>query len=158
MAQSSQGGSQFADGSVKQTRVRRIKVRKRSKDRRPTPGFLAKYGLDVLILLLLALAFVALTYRWHRWFTEDTTIGGVILLSLTIGLGLVRMRHHLLNSNRWLDTNPCSRCGHAELKRTPRKPWHYALASITGLPLRRYICAACGWKGLRLDESKIDRG
>lgn len=156
MTETSDGGSQPVEPPGQRTRVRRVKVKRPSHDpRTASPSLLATYGLDFLILLALILAGIALTNYWHHLFTVDTTIGGAVLLVLSVAFALMRVRHHLLHSVRWLDTAPCPRCGRAELKRTPRKAWHKVLGSLTGMPIRHYICAHCAWKGSRLDESKI---
>lgn len=156
MAETSEQGSQPVEPPIQRTRVRRVKVKRPSHDPRAAQASLvATYGLDVLIVLALILAGIALSNNWHHLFTVDTTIGGAVLLVLSITFGLMRVRYHLLHSTRWLDTSPCPRCGRLELKRTPRKNWHKVVGSLTGLPLRRYICAHCAWKGVRLDESKI---
>ena len=50
----------------------------------------------------------------------------------------------------------CPSCGYAHLKRMERLKRDRMLATV-GVPLRRYICPECHWKGTRVNEEYFNR-
>jgi hypothetical protein len=78
---------------------------------------------------------------------------GVILL-LPVGAGaILRLRWHVVRNRRlWL--SDCPRCGSKDLRRSPRLPRDRLLNRLR-IPVRRYICADCYWKGSRIDSTRL---
>lgn len=80
-----------------------------------------------------------------KWLTTPTNI---IALILVVGIGFFvvkRLRYHLLRLTAFDQT--CPVCHH-QTHRRHRKAYHRFLSAI--VPLRRYYCRNCGWKGLRV--------
>jgi len=137
---------------------------------------------EIIIALLVCLAVFLLveqmnirqsTYAWlvalAGWLTrlaasaleeltrlvQTTTVSDLtayLLLLVTAGLVVWRVRHRLLTLPRFSDVQ-CPRCG-SELTRIHR----HRLDRLLGVfvPLRRYQCkdSECAWRGLRVYRSK----
>jgi hypothetical protein len=78
--------------------------------------------------------------------TPSNYIGTILIIGL-LYFALARIRYHLLrlaNSNR-----VCPVCNHKIHKRH-RKKYQRLLSYY--IPVRRYYCSYCGWKGLRVSK------
>jgi hypothetical protein len=74
-------------------------------------------------------------------------IGILILLGVTIVI-IFRIRWRILNNDHfWSDH--CPRCDSSGLKRV-RRYWFDRLIGVFGIPVRRYRCSDCKWRGLRV--------
>lgn len=80
---------------------------------------------------------------------------GALLLLLAICSALMRARKFYVDNPEHWQRTPCPVCGTKVKKRMARKWYHKAAATITQMPLRRYICAECGWTGMLIDEHHL---
>jgi hypothetical protein len=102
-------------------------------------------GLTLLVLATAVLVFLLLEPIWWPF-------GGALLAIGLLG-GALRLHYHVLNNHRlWLAE--CPRCDEHSLRRMRRSVWH-RMASWAGIPVRPYICNSCGWRGSRIDHTKI---
>jgi hypothetical protein len=87
---------------------------------------------------------------WLAYRRGALLLGGLTLLAamLTGGSAVqVRLRRRRI----WQFSQGCPQCQQHQLKRTHRKASDYLL-SMAGFPVRRYICAHCGWRGRRIHQ------
>lgn len=121
-------------------------------------------------LLILASFAAALIFLFNRWWSIPVALrpGGPVgqFLDLLTALGLMppigfvafvvtaiiaaRRLRWRVNHTRFLRKSHCPRCGSHDLQRTPRKPIERRIANM-GIPLRRYICVDCHWRGPRIE-------
>lgn len=80
-------------------------------------------------------------------------IGGLLLLA-SFPLSILFMRRTVLYNDRFWRRNGCPHCGRDELRRTGRL-WYHRLLNLLGLPVRRFVCPNCHWKGGRIDEGHL---
>lgn len=82
------------------------------------------------------------------WFKKPSNI---ITLFIILGVSyffLKRLRYHLLRRGEEYDQT-CPVCENKTHKR--HRKWHHYLLS-NFIPVRRYYCKNCGWKGLRIQR------
>jgi hypothetical protein len=133
-------------------------VRRRRRTRPSRRKQLAPYWPDALVLLslLLTLLFVLLrltTARSAGWQASLEYLG-LLFLALTCTGGVLRLRHHARQRRRWWASEGCPRCGEMHLKRTPRHRSDHLFGAV-GIPVRRYLCRSCSWRGRRIDEQHV---
>lgn len=75
------------------------------------------------------------------------------LVVTAVGILLWALRNRIVNRPSTWD-RACPQCGGSHLKRIHRHVWQ-VVPSWVGIPVRRYLCDDCGWKGLRIDETRI---
>jgi hypothetical protein len=130
------------DGTPKLHRSRR------TRNRRNWNGeMVMAYLWDGVAALILATA-VAVFFLDARW----RPLGGLILAAGLL-VGALRIHYHILHNQRWW-LSVCPQCETDGLRRMRRAVWHRAVG-WTGIPIRPYICNSCGWRGSRIDQTKI---
>ncbi len=75
---------------------------------------------------------------------------GWALLAFAIILIPLRARWWLLNESPWLRMQ-CPRCGSTKIHRVHRRAWERVAGKI--VPMRRYRCSVCRWRGMRIDRT-----
>ena len=80
-------------------------------------------------------------------------MGFLLVILATVVLGN-QARLQLMQRKVWWRASGCPSCGSEALKRRRRTRLDRLIGRL-GIPLRRYICAQCGWQGLRIDESHL---
>lgn len=128
---------------------------------------------DLLLLLLFAIFSIFLFNLW--WYVPPALrpgwpIGPFLDILRAYGLmppiglvGLVvatvlaarRLRWRINHTPRFYKDH-CPRCGSHDLQRTPRRPFERRIAN-TGIPVRRYICVDCHWRGTRIESTLVPR-
>lgn len=98
-----------------------------------------------LLLLLAAGAILLSDPRWQ--------LLGALLLVAGLMAAALRLHYHILYNRRWW-LSVCPRC-QADALRRLRRSWWQRLLGWAGIPARPYICGACGWRGNRVDQTKI---
>lgn len=82
--------------------------------------------------------------------TLSDSVAIVILLAVLYGI-FWRVRWRILRSEKfWSDH--CPRCDSSGLQRIRRR-WYDRLLGLAGIPVRRYRCTECKWRGLRIHKS-----
>ena len=76
--------------------------------------------------------------------------GGVVLGLALLGVIGYARRHLMERSKLWI--HACPECGSYDLRRSHRR-WHDRLLNRLGLPIRRYRCPNCHWRGPRLGSN-----
>ena len=125
-------------------------------------------------LLLLCTILIGLIFLFNRWWSIPIALRpagllgqavdafaargylpmfGVLLL-LPTSLGAVHRLRWRINHVRLLWKSTCPKCGSADLQRTPRKPIERRIANM-GIPVRRYICVDCHWRGPRIEGTLV---
>ncbi len=74
---------------------------------------------------------------------------GYGLLAFAIILIPLRLRWWLLNESPLLHLR-CPRCGSTNIHRVHRRGWERVAAKV--VPIRRYRCSECRWRGMRIDR------
>lgn len=90
---------------------------------------------------------------FERWLAEQggsEFLGGVLLTAALIGAA-GQFRRYLLNRSK-LWTHSCPKCGNFNLRRA-RRHWLDRVLNLIGIPIRRYHCSNCHWRGRRLGSS-----
>lgn len=124
---------------------------------------------DVLLLLLLLLALLLLldplaetavanaypSPLWHWLMREGglPIIGAGLLLGTMLPASL-RLRWRINHHTPWW-ARSCPKCRSANLSRIHRTRLD-KLVNYVGIPIRRYICRDCHWKGARIDERRVN--
>lgn len=154
--------------SVVVRRSSRRRRRKQSEGRsHRLAAWLRAYGVDLIIALialaglalLLAPLFLAESGRAQEglasWLAYEGGAEqlGVFLLVIALLAGSWRLRWRVLRHEPWW-ARRCPECGANALKRTHRR-WYDRLWGWVGVPMRRYICVECRWRGMRIDERRI---
>ncbi len=116
--------------------------------------WLRKYGVDLVLLILGGTAVVLLSNPAIDLLYQSTLpmIGGALLLGVLIGSSIRAKQHIMMSQAVW--SNHCPSCERSSLRRIHRKPLDRFIGR-TGIPVRRYMCSACHWHGLRVDETRI---
>ncbi len=146
----------------KKPRLRRTKTRRSRRQRRRQAARMGALALDLLPLLLLLLALAILL---APVLAAQTQLGaalerlelawlGRVLLLLSLILGFSRVRRRVNDHQPWWSRHGCPSCGSRDLKRSPRRAGDRLVGRL-GVPARRYVCADCGWRGRRIDESRV---
>jgi len=137
--------------SVQHSPLERRRRRRRSKRQRLGDWLRARfYAFSLLGLLGLTAIFI-----WNPFGMLPATawvVAGVWALT-AVGISLWRLRARINQHAAWWD-RACPQCGSPELKRVHRKPRERLLGAL-GIPVRRYVCADCRWRGSRIDERRI---
>jgi hypothetical protein len=151
-------------------RSSRRRRRRKQKERRShrLAAWLRAYGLDLLISLLILMG-LALFFNAPRllagpdrfqaslgnWlaFGNGAEQLGIFFLVVALLAGSWRLRWRILHHQSWW-ARQCPECGANALKRTHRR-WYDRLWEWVGVPMRRYICVECRWRGMRIDERRI---
>jgi hypothetical protein len=131
--------------------LERRRRRRRSKRQRLGDWLRARF----YAFLLLALFGLTAVFIWNPFGLPPATawvIAGVSALAFG-GVALWRLRERINHNAAWLD-RACPQCGSPELKRVHRKPRERLLGAL-GIPVRRYVCADCRWRGARIDERRV---
>lgn len=128
---------------------------------------------DLFFILAFLVDFIFLFNLW--WHIPPTVRPGGLLgqsldmlraigLMPPIGLGALiftsifaarRLRWRINNTSRFWKSH-CPRCGSSDLQRTPRRPIERRVANM-GIPVRRYICVECHWRGPRIESTLVPR-
>lgn len=78
---------------------------------------------------------------------------GALLLVVTTVAAARRLRWRINHTTLfWKDD--CPRCGDPDLQRIPRKPHERRIAAL-GIPVRRYYCVVCRWRGTRIEGTLV---
>lgn len=160
--------SQSSDSSTQSSYQRRRSRRRRSRRTRRVAAWLMRNGLDLslnllflfgIVLLFNPLRLLAAPGRFElglaRWLVHDggtQSIGGLILVA-TMLIGAIRLRWRI-NANKAWWARHCPECGGTQLGRMHRK-WYDRVLNAAGIPVRRYVCRECHWRGPRIDDSHI---
>lgn len=155
------------------TRSKKKRIREGS--RHDTPTFWEDHSTKVwfLLSLILALFFLInpLPYFIPREFEETLTSSnlpqmlaygsgaitlGIIFSVISIILLFLIVRGIMANSRRYWSI-VCPNCEGNQLKRLARTRNQRIIGKLFFLPVRRYICAGCGWKGSRVDYTRLKR-
>lgn len=147
---------------------RRRSRRSRTQRRKQIKRWLLHNGLDILLTLLLIGSIIMLFNPlplfaapgrfgaglgfWLAYEGGIQSIGGVILAG-TVLVGAMRLRQRI-NARRAWWARHCPNCGSSQLSRIHRN-WIDRLVSRLGIPIRRFVCRDCHWRGARIDESRI---
>jgi predicted RNA-binding Zn-ribbon protein involved in translation (DUF1610 family) len=76
---------------------------------------------------------------------------GALLLGLVLLAMVVYFRRQLrARSSMW--THACPECGSYQLQRVHRR-WYDRLLNLIGIPIRRYRCPNCHWRGPLLSSN-----
>lgn len=128
---------------------------------------------DLLLLALFLIGFIFLFNLW--WYVPSALrprgfVGqffdmlraggfmpaiGLIILIFTLVCAARRLRWRINNTHAFWKS-ACPRCGSHDLQRTPRKPVERRVANM-GIPVRRYICVECHWRGPRIESTLVRR-
>ena len=146
-------------------RRRRSSRRRRMKK---IDAWLSRNGLDLFGICFFLLALVLLLVPFHTLLSENQlesrlvkwlvfeqgtpSLGGAFLV-VAVLVGVVRVRMRINGRQQWW-ARQCPTCQGTHLSRIHRT-WPDRLLGKTGIPVRRYVCRDCGWRGLRIDESRI---
>lgn len=152
-----------------QEKLRRVRVKKKI-DKRQRSVTLQRFWAEILLVMLFVLAVLFLLNPFDALIAGsgagllkelgtalvNPIISGVIafgLLLLFVVGAFQRAGWRIRHSPSMWKTR-CPQCGAKELRRT-RRLWHHHLLGRLGLPVRRYICAECHWRGGRIDQSRL---
>lgn len=149
---------------------RRRKRRRKRKESRSGRAWawLRANGID-LFLSLAALIGTALLFNFLRvwegpgrfegnlgnWLVYEggaPQTGGVILVLAVLG-GALRLRWRVLHHEQWW-ARVCPNCDQNALKRIHRRRLD-RLWEVVRIPVRRYICGDCHWRGVRIDDRRL---
>lgn len=81
-------------------------------------------------------------------------VGAGMLLTAVVGTFLLA-RSALLNDTRYWQRSPCRACGSHHKNRVRRRWIHKLLGAAFGIPIRRSVCADCGYRMLDVDEHRL---
>lgn len=84
-----------------------------------------------------------------EWLLTPTTFIAIIFIIAVLYFAFVRIRYHLLRLAK--SNEACPVCNHKIHKRH-RKTYERLFSYY--IPVRRYYCRYCGWKGLRVYKKK----
>jgi Zn ribbon nucleic-acid-binding protein len=133
-------------------------VRHRRRHRPSRKKLLAPYWPDALVLLSFLLTLLLLLLRLTTTGSSgwQASLDYLVLLffALTCTGFALRLRHHARQRRRWWAGEGCPRCSEMHLKRTPRHRSDHLFGAV-GIPVRRYLCGSCGWRGRRVDEQRV---
>lgn len=87
-----------------------------------------------------------------QWLLTPTTYIGIIILISFLYFLLARIRYHIL---RLANTNLVCPVCHCKLNKRHRNTYQRLLSYY--IPVRRYYCRYCSWKGLRVHIKKQSR-
>lgn len=126
---------------------------------------------DVVLLLVLASGFL---FLFNFWWSIPTTIRpggplgnsmdsltargvlpplGLLILLIAFPFAIRRLRWRINHTHLfWKDV--CPQCGDEDLQRIPRKPHERRIANL-GIPVRRYYCVNCRWRGTRIEGTLV---
>ncbi|MBE2197575.1 MAG: hypothetical protein IAE79_03125 [Anaerolinea sp.] len=151
-----------------QGKYRRRRSSRRKHQSKAVVGWLSHNGLDVLInvLFVVGILFLFDPFRFivdpdqyttglGRWFFHEQgmqSLGGLGLVTAVL-IGSIRLRWRINNRQQWW-ARGCPKCGSSDLSRIHRT-WSDRLLGAVGIPLRRYTCRNCHWRGARIDDSRI---
>ncbi len=142
-------------------------------DRRGARPHAAGRGLslfvNLLLLLLLLLAILLIVNPLPRWvappalsvnlslaqvmaYRGGALLVGLLLLAAVVFVGVSRIRAYAGRIER-LQGDVCPVCGSSDLRRIHRR-WFHRLPGVLGIPVRRYVCANCQWRGARIDRQR----
>ena len=95
--------------------------------------------------------------RLPHWLAYEggAAVLGLIFIALAV-LWAAYLGRERINNNSQLWADACPHCHQATLKRIHRRPLD-RLWNLLGFPVRRYLCEHCGWKGSRLDRTRLQR-
>lgn len=93
-----------------------------------------------------------------QWLAYDNGafLIGLGLTILSILFLLYRVRFRMLNVRAYWSIE-CPSCGKGDLKRAERKWYHRFISKIAFVPLNRFMCKDCGWRGGRIDYTHLLR-
>lgn len=80
---------------------------------------------------------------------------GIVALLATTFIAARRLRRRINNTQLLWNTH-CPHCHQDTLQRIRRRPFERRIANM-GIPLRRYICLNCDWRGSRIEHTLIPR-
>jgi hypothetical protein len=135
------------DKVVNETVPPRLHRARRRRQPRRSAGAGLSYLPDGLAILLLVAA-VALWLYDPRW---QLLAGLVLVLGLLVAV--VRLHYRVTHYVGWWLFS-CPQCQADALRRLRRRRWQ-RLLGWAGIPVRPYICGACGWRGSRIDQTKL---
>lgn len=142
------------DTELRLRRQRYSKREQRKQRRRRLRTLLAA----TIATAVITLAMMATTMRW--WLPglpSDYYLAGLIVgPTLLAAIVLVALRRILrVRAREQFELLFCPSCGSENLKRLHRHWPHRLYGAYTGLPQRRYLCADCRWKGMRVDPNRV---
>ena len=90
--------------------------------------------------------------KWLAYGGGSQLISGLFLVTAA-AVVVVRWRRQFIdNDHLW--SSRCPNCQSADLKRI-RRTWPDRLVSRFVIPVRRYLCADCQWRGRKADRSRV---
>lgn len=141
---------------------------RRSRWQKRVRNWLSQNWIDLLVNLLLLVGILLMLdpFRFFvaydqvetglvEWFFRKggaQSLGGAALVTAVL-LGAIRLRWRINHRQKWW-ARGCPECGGNNLSRIHRT-WYDRLLGLIGIPLRRYVCRDCHWRGPRIDESHV---
>lgn len=130
----------------------------------------ASLAVDAGLVGLLLAALLLLANPFPRWVAQPamgaslslaqvmayrggSLLVGLLLLASVLALGFARLRARINRIERW-QKDLCPVCGSDDLRRVHRR-WYQHLPSWLGIPVRRYVCGNCQWRGARIDRRQL---
>lgn len=150
------------------TRKRRRRSRRQRRRFRKLSHWFKVNSLDIVGILFLLLGIALLIYPLDslvrapelkselvRWFTlgSGAPLLGSGILVLAVLIGAIRVRWRINNHQPWW-ARRCPKCNSTHLSRIHRHTSD-RLLNAGGIPVRRYTCRDCKWRGPRIDESQV---
>lgn len=153
------------------TRSKKKKIREGS--RHDAPTFLGTYQMHVFFGLSLILALFFSINPLPRFIpreVDDSIIrsdlpqtiaygSGAVILGITFSLISILLLFLIIRgimaNNRRYWSIMCPNCEGNKLKRLERTRFQRTVGKVFFLPIRRYICSDCGWKGSRVDYTRL---
>jgi hypothetical protein len=165
--------SQTSKPRARSLSSRRETVTRQSNGKPLSKHWLPQLVLDLLLLPAFALSFILLlNLWWHipvairpggpigQLFDMLRASGlmapvGIVALLFTTLIAARRLRLRI-NTTQQLWNTCCPHCHNTNLQRIRRRPYERRIANM-GIPLRRYICLQCNWRGSRIEHTLIPR-
>jgi L-asparagine transporter-like permease len=132
-------------------RVRRKRKPRSQKVKERIAGRGLRLAAFILLLFAILIWFVPLDERFE--IVKQAVIIGVAIAFVAILVVDFRNRYRSNQAN--FVSSGCPQCGYEHLKRMERKKRDRIVGQLFGVPLRRYICPECHWKGTRVNEEYL---
>jgi predicted RNA-binding Zn-ribbon protein involved in translation (DUF1610 family) len=141
-----------AESSAKRLRRKRRKRKTRSEKLK---AMLAGrgYRLAALFFLMLAVLILFVPFDDRLEIVQWAIFVGS-MLAFVIMLTIDARNRYRSNQANFVSSG-CPSCGYAHLKRMERLKRDRMIGNAAGVPIRRYICPECHWKGTRVNEEYL---
>ena len=151
-------GSNDSPIEIAANKDKKLRRRKRSSrgTRKTLAPWLAKYWQDLIVAAGAVASLLTMTGPVVGWLPAGVGLEwiGLIFLALSLAFATLRLRHHLVHNQTWWRRKGCPECGERSLKRQRRTSLDHLVGKL-GIPRRRYMCAACKWRGALIDDSRL---